>query len=165
MLRYLSLVAVLLAALLVACQQASNGQKSLSEAERTEIEQAVMQRVNKLIDVAEKVDTAWITSMLAKKGDVRMGNQATLYKSADEILADFGPEFKNFRSQEIELTYSNTTVLAPELALFSGEGKFTATDTSGVTSPEYRFVWTFVLVAEEGDWKFMQLHQSFALAK
>ncbi len=159
MIRLISLLILLCSVLLAACQQAP---QTLTDADRADIERAIMDRVDELINAIEEVDIDRI--MLWNEEDVAMGNNGSLYKSRDEILAVFRPGFEGLSEQKINLSHSKVTVLAPDVAIMSGEGVFTVTDTTGVTTPERPFVWTFVFIKKNGEWKFLQNHQSFGPA-
>ena len=156
MIRFIGLLILLSSVLLAACQQAP---QTLTDVNRAEIERAITDRVDELINAVEKVDLDRIVAWFEE--DVAMGDNGSLYKTLDEILTVFRPGFEGLREQEINLSYSKVTVLAPDVAIMSGEGVFTATDTTGVITPERPFAWTFVFIEENGEWKYLQAHQSF----
>ena len=157
MLRYLGITILFWGICVTSCQQ----QGQISDSERNKIESDIKQRIDELIDAAENVDIDRVAPMLTDKVDMLMGNNGYLFKSSDEMITAFRKGFKRLRGQDIKMSYSKINVLAPKIAIVCGEGNFTTTDTTGYTSPEIKYAWTFVLIKEDNSWKFAQGHQSF----
>lgn len=133
----------------------------LSEAEKSRIKGEIEAEVQKIAVAAKAVDIERATASSSLSPDYRAIDNGTVYASRDALLAVFREGFRRLQSQDIRVIDQDTVVLAPDVAVYTGRGTFTATDKSGTTSPVTPFAWTIVWRRESGAWKVLNLHQSF----
>lgn len=138
--------------LFAACEQAP---QTLTDAQRAGIESAITGIVDELISASEVINIDKVEALIEK--EALMGNNGRLYNSREEMLNVFRPGWERLSGQKINLSHSKVTLLAPHLAIMSGEGFFTATDTTGYTTPERPYVWTMVFRKNNGEWKIAHL--------
>ena len=77
-----------------------------------------------------------------------------------EIEAKYRPGMANVASQDIAITSSETTVLAPDVVCTMDAGTYAVTDTNGVTGPQSAFAVTLIWVLRGGEWKIHIGHES-----
>ncbi len=134
---------------------------SLSEAEKAKIRSEIATEVQKIVAAANAVDIDRTMASASSSPDYRAVDNGTVYLSRDAFLAVFRDGFSRLRSQDIRLIDQHTSVLAPDLAVYTGRGTFTVTDKAGATSPVTPFAWTLLWRRESGVWKLLNVHQSF----
>ena len=133
---------------------------ALSESPAQSGRKGVEAAVNRLINAVNKVKLDAVFAEFVP--DAEMLDNGVRYASLDAVRATYGPGFKALRKQDIKVERSNIQMVTPALAIYTGSGTFTATDTTGAKSPRRTFAWTIVWREDKGAWKGTSIHQSIA---
>ena len=155
--RRLALAAVSLAFLANACQPAT---MELTEEEKAEIADEVNALHAEFWDAWRATDFDRGMSYFYDSPDLAFAENGVLNYGYADMDAKYRPMFTSVASQEITMTDSRTTVLAPDVVCIMEAGTYTVTDTAGVTGPEQSFAYTWIWIRRDGEWKVHIGHQS-----
>ncbi|UCG89178.1 MAG: nuclear transport factor 2 family protein [Gemmatimonadota bacterium] len=158
MMRRLILAALAVALVATSCQPAAS---ELSEAERTAIAETVNAINAGFWDAWRAADFDRGMSYYDNSPDLAFAFEGAVDYGYAEIEAKYLPGMAGVASQEITVTDSRTTVLAPDVVCIMEAGSSSATDTAGVTGPEGSFAVTSIWVLRDGEWKIHIGHESF----
>ena len=131
----------------------------LTEAKSQSGRKGVESAVKRLVNAANRVN---LDAVLAEfSPDVEFLDGGNRMNTAS-VRAAYTPVFKALRKQDVKVERSNIQMITPTLAVYTASGTFTATDTSGITSPRRNFAWTIVWRGDSTSWKATSVHQSIA---
>lgn len=134
--------------------------QSTINAQQAAIEDSVKALTNRLTAAAEQVNFDIALSYYSDEYDIGFPNNGRYYPSLDSISKVGRIGYNNLRSQKINVRETKVAVLAPNAAIATVYGDFTATDKLNFTSGS-PFVWTIVFAKAKDQWKIVHLHQSF----
>lgn len=147
-------IPVVAAALLAACGFAS---QPLSEERTQEIANEVQVAQAALLDAARRADAEAMTPIFADEGRFLFNGVA---RSNADALDFVRQVYAVIDSQEIEIADERITVLGPDAAVVTGNGRVTAVDTAGARGEPAEFAWTFTWARQDGAWRVVDSHQS-----
>ena len=152
-----AVVAFLATAALLAA--GSPKQRTISDAERSAIEQAVLDANRQATIAAENLDADRLFGVMMEndKGSVvRNGNLALTRQQALEQVQN---GFRGLQKLQYQWTRQLVSVISPTVAVLVAEGKASATTVNGdlIENP---FVQTSIFVLSDGKWKILHSHQS-----
>jgi ketosteroid isomerase-like protein len=93
--------------------------------------------------------------------DFMMADNGSIYPNRDATLAAFREDFAQLSSQDVKITHQVVVVVSRDVALSTTRGTFSATYKSGRVMREMTFVWTVLWRRESGQWRSVNIHQSF----
>ena len=136
--------------------------QQVSDEQRAAIEVTIRVLTDELVAASEQVDVDRVFAKCSDAHDAGFIDNGVFYPSLDSLLAAFRTGFSRLRRQEIEVSETRVSVLAPNVAVLTAHGYGTATQTDDQTF-ESPFAWTFVFVKEGDNWRIVHSHQSFPL--
>ena len=142
--------------LLSGCKKA---EQPMPDAQRAAVEETVKSLTEQSIAACEKVDIDGVAVNVSDKYNTGFIDNGVFYPSFESLIADFRIGFGRLKSQEIKISDRRITVLAPNVALVTAHGNFTATDKTNNTF-KGNFAWTFVYAKIGDEWKIIHSHQS-----
>jgi hypothetical protein len=155
--RRLALAAMSLT-LLAACQPETT---QLTEAERAEIADTVNALHSASWDAWRAVDLDRALSYLDSSSDLWWAEGGQVLHGYAEVDSHFREASATVSSFNITITDSRTLVLAADAVAVLQQGRFSVTDSAGVTSPEQSFVMSATWVQRSGEWKVLYGHESY----
>lgn len=132
----------------------------ITDAQQATIEDTVKALTDELINGAEQVDVDRCFANFTDAYDSGFIDNGVFYPTLDSMIDVFRSGFSRLRSQEIEMSETRISVLAPNVAILTTHGSFTETDTSNNTS-DSRFALTLAYAKVGEEWKIVHAHQSF----
>ena len=131
---------------------------SISEAEEGVIAGSIQALMNETIAAAEKADIEATFSHLSDEEGATffLGNRAF---DRETLLSFFGEFYKEIASQEIRVSRSYVTVLAPDAALWTGFGVGRTVAKTGEETL-YSFTETWVWRKSRDKWVVTHYHES-----
>lgn len=146
--------------LLSLCTACASEPRQLTETGRSSIGDTLLARTQAVAEGGNRVDLQATFGETSSSPSFFVADNGSLF-SRDSLLAAYKKGFAALRSQDIRIDEKHALVLSPDIGVVSAKGVFTSTDLKGKTSPATPFAWTFVWVRENGDWKWINGHQSF----
>ncbi len=126
--------------------------------EQNMIVSSIQALMNETIASAERADVNAAFSHLSEEDGATffLGNRAF---DRDTLISFFGEAYESIKSQEIRVSRSNVTVLAPDAALWTGFGVGRTIGKSGEETL-YSFTETWVWQKRAGRWVVTHYHES-----
>jgi ketosteroid isomerase-like protein len=158
--RRLSL-AVLSLVFLAACQPATT---ELTEEQKAEIAEELTRLYAESVSPINQLDAEGWLSYFQDSEDLTFAANGGFFKSysafADTVRAHWAP----LASGEIDWGNLNIQVLAPNVAVVTSVFNYAGTDTTGGTV-SVSGTWTAVWVEQDGDWKTVNVAETFPAAE
>lgn len=129
-------------------------------AQQAAIEDSVKALTNRLIVASEQVNADLAFSYFSDVYHLGFLNNGRVYPSLDSLITAFRAGFSYLQSQKVNVRETKVAVPAPNVAVLTMYGDFTATDKLNFTSGS-PFVWTLVFSKVQDHWKIIHIHQSF----
>jgi uncharacterized protein (TIGR02246 family) len=133
----------------------------LTEARSQSGRKGVENAVKRMVNAANRVNLEGVLAEFSPDVEFLDGGNRM---NVAAVRAAYTPVFKGLRKQDVKVERSNIQMITPALAVYTANGTFTATDTSGTTSPRRNFAWTIVWRGDSTNWKATSVHQSIAAA-
>lgn len=132
----------------------------MSEAATKRVRSEVQAAVDAIVAASRAADVDGCLARISTSPGSRFADGETVYESLEAQRAIYKDVFARIRSQDLHLDRQEITVLSPDLAAYTGKGRFTSTYKTGETSPRRAFAWTFLWRRESGQWRIVHDHQS-----
>jgi uncharacterized protein (TIGR02246 family) len=134
----------------------TSADEARSQAGRKGVENAV----RRMINAANRVNIDGVLAEMSANAEMLDGGGR--FASMAAVRAAYAPVFKGLRKQDIKVERSNIQMITPTLAVYTANGTFTTTDTTGTTTPRRHFAWTIVWRGDSTNWKATSVHQSLS---
>jgi len=141
----------------VACQP---GTGELTDERKAEVIAEVGARNLEYWDAWRAADWDLGMSFYADTPDFIWAAGGTIVYGYDIMEAQRGG-FASIASQTYTFRTNRVTVMASNAATVTATGRWSQTDTTGVTGPARSFAWTAVWLEQDGEWKIHMVHMSF----
>ena len=140
----------------VGCQKKTK--PLLTQAERLNIEKAVLQKHAEFVHFAEQRDVDQMFSIIPDNNRASIIQDGRLL-TRQEALNTVGNGFKGIQKLKYEFDQQHVTVLSCDTAFLTGRGRSTATINTGETFTS-NFATTVIFVLEQNEWKILHGHHS-----
>jgi ketosteroid isomerase-like protein len=138
--------------------------QSNSSADQTEVEKAILARLDEIQNAAQALDTDKVFSYVMENDKGSLIQNGKLFLTRQEALESNKQGFAGLQKVEYQFDQQYVTLLSPTVALATGEGLSTATLKDGRTL-NTRFAQSVIFVLTNGEWKVFHAHRSFPPAK
>jgi len=145
--------------IIISCQQE---EKNMTEEQSAAIKETVKSLFQSCFSAAEQADVEKGFADFDFEDIYNVGyiDNGKFYTSFDSLYAHFKAGFSQIQSQDINVAETRVAVLAPNVALLTTHGSFTATGKNG-DKWSFPVANTFVAAKLGNQWKFIHTHQSF----
>lgn len=133
---------------------------SVVEAHSQSGRKGVENAAKRMINAANRVSIDGLFAEFAP--DAEFLDNGGRHASMAAVRTAYTPVFKGLRKQDIKVERSNIQMITPTLAVYTANGTFTTTDTTGATAPRRAFAWTIIWRGDSTNWKATSIHQSIA---
>jgi ketosteroid isomerase-like protein len=157
--RKLIAAAVASALVILAAVTVSQGQSS-KKPTSPEIQKAVLARLAEIQDAAQALDPDKVFSFVLENDTGALAQNGRLFLTRKEALESTKQGFQGLQKVNYRFDQQRVTLLAPTVALATGEGLSSATTDDGRTFTT-RFAQSVVFVLTNGEWKVFHAHRSF----
>ena len=138
--------------------------QSNSSADQTEVEKAILARLDEIQNAAQALDPDKVFSYVMENDKGALIQNGKLFLTRQEALESNKQGFAGLQKVEYQFDQQYVTLLSPTIALATGEGLSSATLKDGRTLNN-RFAQSVIFVLTNGEWKVFHAHQSFPPAK
>ena len=149
--------------LMVAAITVSPGQGVKNQSVK-EQEKAVLARLTEIQSAAQALDPDKVFSFVLENDAGVLAQNGKLFCTRAEALESTRQGFQRLQKVEYRFDQQHVTLLAPTIALATGEGSSSATTEDGKTITA-RFAQSVVFVLTNGEWKVFHAHRSFPPAR
>ena len=125
-----------------------------------EVQKAVLARLAEIQAAAQALDPDKVFSFVLENDSGALAQNGTLLLTRKEALAATRQGFHGLQKVSYRFDEQHVTLLAPTVALATGQGASSATLEDGRTLTT-RFAQSVVLVLTNGEWKVFHSHRSF----
>ena len=140
----------------VTVSQGQSGKKPTSP----EIQKAVLARLAEIQDAAQALDPDRVFSFVLENDTGALAQNGRLFLTRKEALESTKQGFQGLQKVNYRFDQQHVTLLAPTVALATGEGSSSATTDDGRTFTT-RFAQSVVFMLTNGEWKVFHAHRSF----
>jgi hypothetical protein len=161
--RKIMIVAIVLSLLIFSAIAVSQGPSSQSSAP-SDVQKAVLARLAEIQDAAQALDPDKVFSFVLENDSGSLAQNGKLFLTRKEALESTKRGFQGLQKVSYRFDEQQVTLLAPTVALATGEGSSSATLIDGRTVT-VRFAQSVVFVLTNGEWKVFHSHRSFPPAK
>jgi ketosteroid isomerase-like protein len=145
--------------LIVAAVTASPGQATKNSPVK-EREKAVLARLAEIQSAAQALDADKVFSFVLENDAGVLAQNGKLFCTRAEALESTRQGFQRFQKVEYRFDQQHVSLLAPTIALATGEGSTSATTEDGKIVTTH-FAQSVVFVLTNGEWKVFHAHRSF----
>ncbi len=156
-------VAIISSFVIIAAVAVSQGQSSKSSAPPN-VEKAVLTRLAEIQAAAQALDPDKVFSFVLENDSGALAQNGKLFLTRKEALESTTQGFQGLQKVSYKFDEQHVTLLAPTVALATGQGSSSATLEGGRTLTT-RFAQSVVFVLTNGEWKVFHAHRSFPPAK
>lgn len=125
-----------------------------------EIERAVLARLAEIQKAAEALNPEKVFSFVLENDGGALAQNGKLFLTRSEALESTKLGFQRLQKVSYRFDEQHVTVLAPTVALVTGEGSSSTTLEDGRALTAH-FAQTVVFVLTNGEWKVFHSHRSF----
>ena len=154
---------VVSALVILAAATISQGQSGKGAAS-PDIQKAVLARLAEIQNAAQALDADKVFSFVLDNDAGALAQNGKLFLTRKEALESTKRGFQGLQKVDYQFDQQHVTLLAPTIALATGEGLSSATMDNGRTFTT-RFAQSVVLVLTNGEWEVFHAHRSFPRAK
>jgi ketosteroid isomerase-like protein len=152
-----------LALVVIAAVSVSQGQPG-KNADSPDIRKAVLARLAEIQSAAQALDADKVFSFVLENDTGALAQNGKLFLTRGEALESTKQGFQGLQKVSYRFDQQHVTLLAPTVALATGEGLSSATTDDGRTFST-RFAQSVVFVLTNGEWKVFHAHRSFPRAQ
>ncbi len=149
--------------LVIVAAAVSPGQSSKSPAPQ-DVSKAVLARLAEIQDAAQALDPDKVFSFVLENDLGALAQNGKLFLTRKEALESTKQGFQGLKNVSYQFDEQHVSLLAPAVALATGEGSSSATLDDGRTLTT-RFAQSVVFIFTNGEWKVFHSHRSFPAAK
>ncbi len=149
--------------LVIIAAAVSQGQTDKSSAP-PDVSQAVLARLAEIQNDAQALDPDKVFSFVLENNSGALAQNGKLFLTRKEALESTKQGFQSLRKVTYKFDKQHVALLAPTVALATGEGSSSATLDDGRTLTT-RFAQSVVFVLTNGEWKVFHSHRSFPPAQ
>jgi len=128
------------------------------------VQKAVLARLAEIQAAAQALDPDKVFSFVLENDAGALAQNGKLFLTRKEALDSTKQGFQGLQKVEYQFDQQHVTLLAPTIALATGEGSSSATTQDGRTRTT-RFAQSVVLMLTNGEWKVFHSHRSFPPAR
>jgi ketosteroid isomerase-like protein len=152
------------AALVILAAVAFSQTQATRHSDPPEVQKAVLARLAEIQKGAEALDPEKVFSFVLENDAGVLAQNGKLFLTRTEALESTRLGFQRLQKVSYRFDEQHVTVLAPTVALATGEGSSSATLEDGRTVTTH-FAQTVVFVLTNGEWKVFHSHRSFPAPK
>jgi ketosteroid isomerase-like protein len=129
-----------------------------------EVQKAVLARLAEIQEAAQALDPDKVFSFVLENNEGALAQNGKLFLTRKEALESTKQGFQGLQKVSYRFDEQHVTLLAPTVALATGQGSssFTLDDGRTLTT---QFAQSVVFVLTNGEWKVFHAHRSFPPAK
>jgi hypothetical protein len=157
------IMAIVTSLVIIAAVAVSRGESG-NRATPPEVQKAVLARLAEIQEAAQALDPDKVFSFVLENNEGALAQNGKLFLTRKEALESTKQGFKGLQKVSYRLNEQHVTLLAPTVALATGEGSSSVTLEDGRTLTT-RFAQSVVLVLTNGEWMVFHAHRSFPPAK
>ena len=157
-------VAIVLSLVIIAAVAVSQQSQSRKSSTPPDVQKAVLARIAEIQDAAQALDPDKVFSFVLENDAGALAQNGKLFLTRKEALESTKQGFQGVQKVSYRFDEQHVTLLAPTVALATGEGSSSATLEDGRTLT-IRFAQSVVFVLTNGEWKVFHSHRSFPPAK
>lgn len=128
-----------------------------------DVEKAVLNRLAEIQTAAQALDPDRVFSFVLENDKGSLVQDGELFLTRKEALQSTKRGFRDLQEVDYQFDQQHVTLLAPTVALVTGDGLSSATTQDG-RKFSTRFAQSVILVLTEGQWKVFHAHRSFPRA-
>ena len=147
------------AVLIIAAITVSQGQSSRKPTS-PDSQKAVLARLAEIQNAAQALDPDKVFSFVLENDTGALAQNGKLFLTRREALESTRQGFQGVQKVDYRFDQQHVTLLAPTVALVTGEGSSSATTDDGRRFTT-RFAQSVVFVLTNGEWKVFHAHRSF----
>lgn len=161
--RKIMTVAIVSSLVIIAVVAVSQGESSKGSTP-PDVQKAVLARLAEIQDAAQALNPDKVFSFVLENDAGALAQNGKLFLTRKEALESTKQGFQGLQKMSYKLDEQHITLLAPTVALATGEGSSSATLEDGRTITT-RFAQSVVFVLTNGEWKVFHAHRSFPPVK
>lgn len=152
--------AAVAAALVILAAVAFSQTQSSRNTNSPDVQRAVLTRLAEIQKAAEALDADKVFGFVMENDAGVLAQNGKLFLTRTEALESTKAGLQRLQKVSYRFDEQHVTVLAPTIALATGEGSSSATLEDGRTITTH-FAQTVVFVLTKGEWKVFHSHRSF----